>query len=220
MENMWKKKRKRKKTTSIITLICLWLRFMFLLFFDCPPPICFLCEDTRLELGDWGIWNIPLAGWGEMKKKSWRSERGNVSGLLLRDGWWDRGRDSWSLPEVKAVLKWRRLQFQLFVLTPQPRVLHSTLRLWQDKVFTLHKVKPSPWNQLDIWVCVNLDKPLTGSAGSTSPQSLPYISLRWAEISRCQLSRGDFRPQQHESHLWDSRSDKKVMELYCFIIQN
>lgn len=65
---------KKKQKSSIITLISLWVRFIFflqlcfLLFFYCLPLIYFLCGDTRLELGDWGIWSIPLAGWGGLKK--------------------------------------------------------------------------------------------------------------------------------------------------------
>lgn len=51
-----------------------FVSFCFLPFFDCIPPSYFLCEDTRLELGDWGIWGIPLC-WLRRFKKNCRRQR-------------------------------------------------------------------------------------------------------------------------------------------------
>ena len=75
-----------KKKSAIINPSSLWLGFIFflrlclLLFFDCLPASCFLWEDTRLELGDWGIWSIPLAGWGGLKKKKKKKKKKRKGG--------------------------------------------------------------------------------------------------------------------------------------------
>lgn len=121
-----------------------FVSFCFLPFFDCIPPSYFLCEDTRLELGDWGIWGIPLAGWGGLKKTAGDRER-KCFRLLARGGRAGQ-RHSWSWPEVKGVLKKINSESSFNYLF-LPVMTHSGRQYPQArtrKVFTLHKLKRSP----------------------------------------------------------------------------
>lgn len=130
--------------SSVITLISLrlcfifFLRLFFVLFFDCLPPSYFLYEDTRLELGDWGIWSIPLAGWGGLKKAAGEREETFPAPRWGRVG----RRHSRSLPGVKWVLEWAKSLVSIICSYPSwLRVVDSTLRLWPGKC--LHCINPN-----------------------------------------------------------------------------
>lgn len=149
---------KKRNASSIITLISLRLHFIFflwlcfLLFFWLSPSLLFSCmEDTRLELGDWGIWSIPLAGWGGLKK-SCRREREE----MFPASRWGRAGGT----ETQLVIAWGEGGFKTgsetsfnYLFRP---VMTQSCRQYPEalsrEVFTLHKPKPSPLNQLIFFV--------------------------------------------------------------------
>lgn len=95
----------------------------------------------------------------KLPEKEGERERGNVSGLLLREG--DQDRHSWPLPEVKGgkgLKMGSESNFNylfLLVLTHSGRQCPEAAA---RRMFTPHKAEPSPKTQLKIRLCVKPDK--------------------------------------------------------------
>lgn len=104
----WNAKPLKSFIITLFPLISIFFPWLFLsLLFDCLPAFYFLHEVSRQtgwlrNFKHFSFWLSKLGG----KKKVQTKERGNVSGLSLREG--DQDRHSWSAPEVKRALKWAK----------------------------------------------------------------------------------------------------------------